>query len=597
MFLTIGIPTYDDFDGVYFTLQALKTYQDLNDVELLVVDTKSPDACKDTKKVCDAVGASYYHKPEFQGTAPAKNAVFDLAKGKFVLCIDSHVVLVKDVIKNLKEYLKKNENTKNLIQGPLLYDDHKHVSTHFDAKWRGQMFGTWGTDPRHLTHEEFEIPMQGMGFFCMKKEFWPKFNENFRGFGAEEGYIHEKVRQNGGKVICLSSAKWIHRFGRPRGVPYPLHLNDRIINYLIGFAELGLNYGEVIEHFKSNLKNDQIAKCLSEFTKVIPLALTTSTLKNTQSDKIAYILDTESSSTFTSFNCKFDKKAIENKSFIYTINEFVNSNKPYCVIIKEGEILDQKTIDKIDEWIVLKQNMLHIAALKETVTNSLKRKNFSFSYRIADDLDIDESKSLVISRDFAKEILKGNEGIKLSKVANKMNVAPFVLIYEDFIFRMNPVIHHLDNISGNLDFCDIREIVWRSIGKWCLDISALDLQTTLALCQKGAGIVRVFDHQNQDKESLKKELDGFGYPNFVVAELTEDIQPPEDNKQRVLLINYKNLPDYLKDFAHEKQSSFIRKGDTMILCHPTKETIDVIKNMQEYKTEFTSEKCIITIKK
>ena len=36
--LTIGMPTYNDFDGVYFTLQALRSYQDLRDTELLVVD-------------------------------------------------------------------------------------------------------------------------------------------------------------------------------------------------------------------------------------------------------------------------------------------------------------------------------------------------------------------------------------------------------------------------------------------------------------------------------------------------------------------------------------------------------------------------------
>ena len=39
-FLTIGMPTYKDFDGVYFTIQALRMYHDLNDVELLVVDTE-----------------------------------------------------------------------------------------------------------------------------------------------------------------------------------------------------------------------------------------------------------------------------------------------------------------------------------------------------------------------------------------------------------------------------------------------------------------------------------------------------------------------------------------------------------------------------
>ena len=36
--LTIGMATYNDFNGVYFTLQALRLYQDLRDTELLVVD-------------------------------------------------------------------------------------------------------------------------------------------------------------------------------------------------------------------------------------------------------------------------------------------------------------------------------------------------------------------------------------------------------------------------------------------------------------------------------------------------------------------------------------------------------------------------------
>ena len=36
--LTIGMATYNDFDGVYFTLQALRLYQDLEQTELLVID-------------------------------------------------------------------------------------------------------------------------------------------------------------------------------------------------------------------------------------------------------------------------------------------------------------------------------------------------------------------------------------------------------------------------------------------------------------------------------------------------------------------------------------------------------------------------------
>ena len=252
MFLTIGMPTYDDFDGVYFTLQSLKAYHDLQDVELLVVDTK-PKLCEDTKKLCESMGVSYYHRPDCQGTAPAKNAVFELAKGKFVMCIDCHVLLVKDSVKKLKEYLKQNENTKNLIQGPLLYDDQKSTSTHFDPGWRGHMWGTWATDPKIKEDVPFEIPMQGMGLFCMKKSNWVGFNPKFYGFGGEEGYIQEKVRQRGGNPMCLPFLRWVHRFGRPNGVPYKLTLIDRVVNYLIGWDELNLDLKSIEDYFKTQI--------------------------------------------------------------------------------------------------------------------------------------------------------------------------------------------------------------------------------------------------------------------------------------------------------------------------------------------------------
>ncbi len=38
MELTVGMATYRDFDGVYFTIQALRLYHDMEGVEILVVD-------------------------------------------------------------------------------------------------------------------------------------------------------------------------------------------------------------------------------------------------------------------------------------------------------------------------------------------------------------------------------------------------------------------------------------------------------------------------------------------------------------------------------------------------------------------------------
>jgi hypothetical protein len=78
---------------------------------------------------------------------------------------------------------------------------------------------------------------------------WPGFNPLFRGFGGEEGYIHEKFRQAGGRTLCLPFLRWLHRFQRPLGVPYSNRWEDRVRNYLIGRRELGLPRDDIEAHF------------------------------------------------------------------------------------------------------------------------------------------------------------------------------------------------------------------------------------------------------------------------------------------------------------------------------------------------------------
>ncbi len=592
MLLTIGMATYDDFDGVYFTLEALKAYHDLEDVELVVVDTKT-EPCKDTQNTCNHIGAKYYHRPDKVGTSASRNHVFEVANGRFVMCIDCHVLLVKDSVKKLKEYLKANMNSNDLLQGPLLYDDQKHTSTHFDPQWRGQMYGTWGTDQRYLKEDSFEIPMQGLGLFCMRKAVWPKFNANFRGFGGEEGYIHEKVRQNGGKALCLSWLKWIHRFARPKGVPYPLNLKDRVINYLIGWIELGLDYSEILEFFKNNLNAEKIAECLKELSSIYGYTLTASPKIKEQIKKIFYVIGNEHSEIYKSFETSHQKFAIGDYNLISILQDFVNREERYCIIL--SDIIDQKTINKLDEWIMIKMELLKIASLKPVVEKSLQRKCDWFSYRIADNEDIDLSKSLVISKDFAKLILKEQNISKLSSVAIKNNIKPFVLSKIESIYKANPHICPFDNVSGDLDYCDIREITLIAKGRWCLDVSALSHQTTLALCQKGAGIVRVFDFQNEDKDVLSKDLSIHGFVNYVVADMTEDLSPPADGK-RLMLINYKDLPEYMKDFAYEKQNSFIRSGDVMVLTFAEPEIKEVFSPENGFTVNFESAKSLIVTK-
>jgi hypothetical protein len=256
--LTIGMATYDDFDGVYFTVQALRLYHDLDDTELVVVDNFG---CPHTRDfVRDWAGGTYVLATDVVGTAAARDMVFRAAHGSAVLCCDSHVLLAPDVVARLKAYHREHPTGRDLLQGPLVYDDGASVSTHFDPVWRDQMWGIWATDPRgsRPDGEPFEIGMQGLGVFSCRTDVWPGFPAAFRGFGGEEGYLHEKFRRAGGRCLCLPWLRWMHRFGRPRGVPYPLTIEDKLRNYLVGHADLGLDPGPVIDHFSRYLPRDRV---------------------------------------------------------------------------------------------------------------------------------------------------------------------------------------------------------------------------------------------------------------------------------------------------------------------------------------------------
>lgn len=260
---------YDDFDGVFFTLQALRMYHNIPDVEYVVIDNNpNSEHGKATQNfVQHWAHGKYVAYTDKQSTA-VRNEIFTHAQGEYTLCMDSHVLIEPNGIQNLINYYDQYPETKNLIQGPLWYDGLNSYSTHFKPEWRDIMYGTWATDKENYEKgEPFEIPMMGLGLFSCKTSNWPGFNSNFRGFGGEEGYIHEKFRQNGGKCMCLPNLKWNHRFQRPNGIPYINILEDRIWNYFVGALELYKDENhefiqETIKHFSNVLPESIIRQIL-----------------------------------------------------------------------------------------------------------------------------------------------------------------------------------------------------------------------------------------------------------------------------------------------------------------------------------------------
>jgi len=277
--LTIGMATYDDFDGVYFTTQALRMYHDILkniDYEILIIDN-NPDG-KHGESVKNMVGWMHgnckYIPYKSKTSTAIRNEIFRNSSSKYTISIDCHVFIKNGGIEALLNYYENNPDCKDIIQGPMIYDDQKSYSTQFDPMWRGDMFGVWGTNKQaYDAGEPFEILMMGLGLFSCETKNWLGFNEHFKGFGGEEGYIHEKFRRNGGKAICLPNLEWLHRFNRPEGVKYRLVLEDRIWNYFIGWLEITQDPNNIMvlsayNYFRNRIPKESLDNIFNDAKKL-----------------------------------------------------------------------------------------------------------------------------------------------------------------------------------------------------------------------------------------------------------------------------------------------------------------------------------------
>lgn len=270
--LTIGMATYDDFEGTWWTIQDLRMFhsEDLDDCEIVIIDNHPQSTQGQMVKALvenwmqgGKFPTRYIAAGEYAGTQQPRNRLFAEAKGEFVLCMDCHVMVPPRTIQRFLGWMTENPESSDILSGPLYYDNlvrpgsdgdsqsAASLVTHYDDVWRGENWGIWGVDPRGLDvdADPFEIPAMGVGMFACRREAWLGFNEHTRGFGADEFCIHEKFRHAGHKAMCLPFMRWLHRFGRPGGVPYPLTQWNKVRNYVLALNELDIPLDRVYSHF------------------------------------------------------------------------------------------------------------------------------------------------------------------------------------------------------------------------------------------------------------------------------------------------------------------------------------------------------------
>ena len=250
---TIGMPSYDNFTEVYFTIQSLRMHHDMTDKEIVVVDNFGDDYLAKFIKEKGGSVVRYERANEIQGVSYAKNRIFDIAKGEFVLVMDSHILLQRGIF-------NKDPAGSDFVQGPLLLNDCLYYWYEWLPVWRANMWGIWGTKvlAADLPKGPVDIWAMGAGFFATRRDTWLGFNPEFRGFGGETGYIQEKYRKAGRRVQCYPNMVWLHYFcNTGRKIPFPVKKEDRVSNYIVGFKELGLDIDQIKQHFGE----DMFLKC------------------------------------------------------------------------------------------------------------------------------------------------------------------------------------------------------------------------------------------------------------------------------------------------------------------------------------------------
>jgi len=255
---TIGMPSYNNMAEVWFTVQSLRLHHDLTDCEIVVMDNCGDDDLQDYIHQAGGDVVKYYRYTKVRGVSPAKNKIFDVARGDNVLIMDSHILLAPGALDQIPP-------RGDLVQGPLLQANCHSYWYDWKPIWGKYMWGQWGDIHKKVPEDPIEIWAMGAGFFACRRDSWLGFNKNFKGFGGETGYIQEKYRKAGRKVWCYPNMVWQHLFyNQGRKVPYPTDMDDRIRNYILGFEEVGLDIKQIEDHFGADLFSPVYEKLKAE---------------------------------------------------------------------------------------------------------------------------------------------------------------------------------------------------------------------------------------------------------------------------------------------------------------------------------------------
>ncbi len=245
--LTVGSSTLLDFHGVLYTFAALRTFHgDFGGkVEFLLADnhpepTSRLRGCKECDRlgkdgpVCSACrkavedmeavarqeGARYFRWAEKQGTYPGKNRLKHEARGKWVLTMDSHVMLSPFALERCLEVIEANPESDDFYHFPNLFKgangrpaavDHRNLDWIYragDKSERGSVYG-W-TKEANKAGEPYPIAAMITSCYLLRRKAWfsaKGYDPILGNYGGWEGPLQLKWRLLGRDVLSLRHAE------------------------------------------------------------------------------------------------------------------------------------------------------------------------------------------------------------------------------------------------------------------------------------------------------------------------------------------------------------------------------------------------------
>jgi len=246
---TIGIPCSGEHERLAYSLNALFTYHDCSDIEILIVDDEPSQNTEDL--------ISFYQcKSLPTGEKEKRQVIFENASNDFVLCLLPGVMLFPKVIDKLKVLPQKYHN--DLIQGPIRNFTQKQ--THYESEWSEDGFGVVANSE---IEEVREIPMQKLDLFFCRRDNWVGSHY----LGHDEGYVHEKFRQAGRRCLCAPWLLWNTQRKRLKpNIP-------RISSYFKMWNEIGWDVNDIVSHFSRKFTVQKMLE-IAEKGLGFPVALT-----------------------------------------------------------------------------------------------------------------------------------------------------------------------------------------------------------------------------------------------------------------------------------------------------------------------------------